>query len=304
VPANFEQFKSIFIDLLTFYQQFAFQNENWKFTIVIPESQKLYKQGIQCPMKKKHFRLDKIVQYLRENKVATIKELAELFNVTTMTIRRDFKELSEDNVVKLIPGGAIFNQQEENDVYFFSREETRNKEEKSRIGEAAATLVQPNDTIVIDTGSTTEYVARYIPRNTRLTVICYSLNIINIACRNKDWNVIVPGGYFHENSLMFESEKGIELIRSMRAGKCFIAASGISNKLGVTCTNIYEIETKKAVIKSSDTRILVADSTKFNKVKIAHFAELSDFDIIITDKGIPEDYRRLIQDMGITLYIV
>lgn len=248
--------------------------------------------------------MDKIIQYLQENRIATIKELADLFNVTTMTIRRDFKELAEDNFVKLIPGGAIINQQKENDVYFFSREETKNKEEKSRIGEAAASIVEPNDTIVLDTGSTTEYVARYIPKDMRLTVICYSLNIINIACRNKNWNVVVPGGYFHENSLMFESEKSIELIKSMRAGKCFIAASGISHKLGVTCTNIYEIETKKAVIKSSETKILVVDSTKFNKVKIAHFAELGDFDIIITDSRIPENYKHLIQDMEITLYTV
>jgi DeoR family deoxyribose operon repressor len=103
---------------------------------------------------------------------------------------------------------------------------------------------------------------------------------------------------------MFESAKGVEMIRSVRANKAFIAASGVSSKLGVTCSDISEVETKKAVIASSSTRILVADSSKFGEVRVAHFAELEEFDIVVTDAGIPGEYEALIREKGLRLYTV
>jgi DeoR family deoxyribose operon repressor len=121
---------------------------------------------------------------------------------------------------------------------------------------------------------------------------------------NKNWKLVFPGGYFHNNTLMFESPEGIEIIKRIRANKAFISAAGVSEKLGVTCATDYEKETKKAIIDSSDVKILLIDSTKFGKVKISHFADLTDFDIIITDIGIPKKFVEIIKSLGIKLYII
>jgi DeoR family deoxyribose operon repressor len=121
---------------------------------------------------------------------------------------------------------------------------------------------------------------------------------------NKNWKLVFPGGYFHTNTLMFESPEGIEIIKRIRANKAFISAAGVSEKLGVTCATDYEKETKKAIIDSSDVKILLIDSTKFGKVKISHFADLTDFDIIITDIGIPKKFVEIIKSLGIKLYII
>jgi DeoR family deoxyribose operon repressor len=103
---------------------------------------------------------------------------------------------------------------------------------------------------------------------------------------------------------MFESAEGVEFIKKVRANKAFITAAGVDDKLGVTCATTYEVNTKKAAIEYSDTKILLTDSTKFGKIRISHFADLSNFDIIITDTGISEEYQKYIKNMGIKLYLV
>jgi DeoR family deoxyribose operon repressor len=137
-----------------------------------------------------------------------------------------------------------------------------------------------------------------------VTILCFALNILVEIYRKKNCNPIFSGGYFHENTLMFESQEGLSLIRRTRADKAFISAAGVHAELGVTCANPYEIETKKSVLGSSKTKILLTDSSKFGKTKIAYFADLNEFDMVITDSEITDEYREAIKGLGIGLVIV
>ncbi len=177
-------------------------------------------------------------------------------------------------------------------------------EEKIKISRKAASLVEPNDIIIIDTGSTPENLPKFIPENMPITIICYTLNILLNIYENKNWRLIFPGGYFHEDTLMFERPEGIEMIKKIRANTAFITAAGVSEKLGLTCATPYEKNTKRAVLESSDKKILLVDSSKFGKIKVSHFAELADFDAIITDSGISKEFKNIIKNSGITLYVV
>ena len=103
---------------------------------------------------------------------------------------------------------------------------------------------------------------------------------------------------------MFESPEGIEIIKKIRANKAFISAAGVSGKLGVTCATTYEKDTKRAIMESSDTRILLVDSSKFGKINVSHFADITDFDVIITDIGISKEFTEIINDLGIKLFMV
>ena len=184
-----------------------------------------------------------------------------------------------------------------------NEEETRKIREKMRIGQNAASLIEPNDTVIIDVGSTTEYLAKFMREDIPVTILCYALNILAEIYRKRNCSPIFSGGYFHENTLMFESPEGINLIRRTRVDKAFISAAGIHAELGVTCANPYELETKKAVLSSSKTKILLADSTKFHKTKIAYFAELKDFDMIITDIDLDEEYKKILRKLKIKLLL-
>jgi DeoR family deoxyribose operon repressor len=259
-------------------------------------------------MARSNYRADFILNNLSVSGFVSIKELSKRLEVSEMTVRRDLRELSKENIVTLIPGGAVLKRNSpidtDEDKYLIQAAESLMLEEKIKISRKAASLIEPNDVIVIDTGSTTENLSKFIPENMPLTVICYALNILFNVYENKNWKLIFPGGYFHSDTLMLESPEGIEMIKRIRANKAFISAAGVSEKLGVTCATAYEKETKRAVIESSDKKILLVDSTKFGKIKISHFADLTDFDIIITDTGISKEFVNIIKNIGIKLYIV
>jgi DeoR family transcriptional regulator, deoxyribose operon repressor len=103
---------------------------------------------------------------------------------------------------------------------------------------------------------------------------------------------------------MFECAQSVDLIRQNRANKAFISARGVSEKFGVTTSNRYETDIKRAAIDSSQERILLVDSSKMGKVRPVYFAELKEFDSVITDDGISADFAEIIRAQGITLHIV
>ncbi|MEW5814532.1 MAG: DeoR/GlpR family DNA-binding transcription regulator [Spirochaetota bacterium] len=259
-------------------------------------------------MKKKHSRARELVACLKKNGVVTIADLSKKFDVSHMTIRRDLETLAGNNLVKLINGVAVYAPgniaEHALSPYYLSRAESVMAKEKIRICKKAASLIEANDTVIIDAGSTTAYLPQFIPDNLPLTILCYTTNVLLKLQNRENCKLIFAGGYFHNNTRMFESPEGVGLIRQHRAHKAFISASAISAVLGVMCSNPYEIETKKAVMQSSLVKILLADSSKFDKIQSSYFADLKDFNIIITDKRMPVTYRQLIRENNSTLYTV
>jgi DeoR family transcriptional regulator, deoxyribose operon repressor len=253
----------------------------------------------------KNQRIKHIINTLQVKNAISIKKLIKEFDVSEMTVRRDLTLLADDGIVELIPGGAILKTDAERDEerYLITHAEMKRTREKMKIGKKAASMIEPNDTLVIDVGSTTEYIAKFMQEEFPVTVLCYGLNILVDIYRKKNCNPIFAGGYFHDNTLMFESREGINLIKRTRADKAFISAAGVNEQLGVTCPHHYEVDTKQAVLKSAKTKILVTDSTKFGKVKIAYFADLQEFDVVITDSEIPEEYIKIIRNIGLDLYM-
>ncbi len=223
-----------------------------------------------------------------------------------MTVRRDLEYLEKKNMVKILHGGAVLTPSGspgEERLYVLTQESSINTEEKKKIGMRAASMVQPEDVIIIDAGSTTEWLARHVPDSADVSVLCYSLNVL-IELQRKSCRITLAGGDFHPPTLVFESPESSALIHRYRASKAFMSARGVNVRLGITCSNAYESELKKAVLNSSLARILLVDSSKFGKVGAAYYADLDDFNTIITDSGIPPEYRSYIENRGIELVIV
>lgn len=259
-------------------------------------------------MNKKLNRTNKIIEILKEKNGATVKELASMLNVSEMTIRRDLKILKCNNIVNNVYGATIYNPSNNIDrlesFYEIETETIKHENEKIKIGKAAANLVNDNDIIIIDTGTTTEKLAENISPHISITALIYNTNILNALSNKKNINLIFSGGYFHPNTQMFESPEGIELIKKTRATKVFVSAAGVHENLGVTCSNNYEVLTKNAILSSSVEKILLVDSEKFGIVKSAYFADLNTFTTIITDNGISNEWKDIIEEMKIQLIIV
>jgi DeoR family deoxyribose operon repressor len=246
-------------------------------------------------------RLEVINRELKSKKVISIKELAEIMNVSEMTIRRDVAELEKNKIVDVFFGGISLS--ENGPYYQIEKEAVRMLEEKKRIAKKAVSLIEDLDVILIDTGSTTGLMVDYLSDKMDNIVYCYALNIINGVCSKPNLSVVTCGGYYHKNTSMFESEEGANLLKKAHLNKVFMAARGITKEKGITTAEPYEINIKRAALSVSDDRILLADSTKFGKAWYEKYADLSDFNIIITDDKLDDTYRKIIEDMGITLHI-
>ncbi len=259
-------------------------------------------------MSKKADRINRLIDIIKSKNGASVKELAALLDVSEMTIRRDLIVLEKNNIVNNVYGAAIYNpayKQEPADTFYeLSNAKFTQDLEKGKIGAFAASLIHPGDIVVIDTGSTTEMLAENINDNLEATILCYNANILNSLREKENLSLIFSGGRYHAKTQMVESAEGIELIQSMRFTKAFISAAGVHSNLGVTCVYHYEIPTKKAIMQSSVEKILLLDSSKFDQVKPAYFANLEDFDVIITDESISEEWKTVIERLKIKLYTV
>lgn len=252
-------------------------------------------------MNKKERRIKELSAILKEQPMLSINKLSELLHVSEMTIRRDLKYLDE-----IKEDGARLHKRmsDSESEYDASLEETKNYIEKDRIAKFAATLIDPGDIIVIDSGTSAAAMAKYVPENMGLTIIGYNFTVLSRLHNKKDVALIFSGGYYHGNDQMFESPEGIEMIKAHRANKLFLSASGVHETLGITCTHSYEVQTKRAAIGSSLEKILLVDSSKFGVVRTPYFAQLDEIDVIITDSKISPEWIQFIKDKGIKLYVV
>lgn len=259
-------------------------------------------------MSKKEERMKDLLDMLQKRQGVTIKELATLFDVSEMTIRRDIQFLKQNNLVLDIPGAAIINPNStatvHSDDYSILTATTAYAKEKERIGRYAASLVEENDCVIIDNGTTTERMASALPLNLIATVMSSNLNIINRLAQNPGISIICGGGYYHPDTGLFESPESIALIKKTRATKVFCSAAGVHETMGVTCMNNYEVETKREIMASGAKKILLIDSSKFGAVKSCYVANFTSYDLIITDTGISNDWRERILSMGVDLKIV
>jgi len=258
-------------------------------------------------MSSKQSRIDKIRARVMANGSCSIRDLGEFLGVTTMTIRRDLDEIPEADGFLLVRGVLFYTGSQKSAPshrYSLITAKTERSEQKTRIAQAALQLLQPGDSIIIDAGSTMEYFVNVIPASMNLSAFCFSLNIMMCLLQKDSTRIMLTGGLYHSSSMMFESREAIKLVRNSRSNKAFISASGVNLKLGVTCSDDFESELKRTAIASAQERILLVDSSKFGKVQTGFFAEVGDFERIITDDGAPADTVEAIRGLGVIVDIV
>lgn len=259
-------------------------------------------------MGKKQDRQNRIVSILKEKNFIPIKELTSILQVSDMTVRRDIDILESNNIAKNVDGMIVYNRQhissktdKEYNIYVESYNQSP---EKNSIGQKAASFIEEDDIVVIDTGTTTAQIAQYLPSDISYTVLCYNVNILMELWRLPNVKILFSGGQYHPNTQMFECPQGIDFINSQRAHKAFISAAGVHSDLGLTCLNSYEVATKKAIINSSVEKILVADSSKFGAIHSNYFCNLDIIDRVITNSDLSEEWVNLIKKKNIGLDLV
>jgi len=254
-----------------------------------------------------------ILHELNQSYTLSVSQLAQLLQVSEMTVRRDISVLEKNNKVTTFYGGVSLHQngsvdlsstQSRTGYYSVEHESLRQVSEKDRIARKAASLIEPSDVLMIDMGSTCHLMVDYIDDSSNHIVYTYSLEVFNNCLRKDNLRTVLCGGYYYENTRMFESPEGVAALKNASFNKAFFGAMGISSTAGVSAMHTYEVATRKAALESSCQKILLVDSTKMGKAWYVKYGDLSDFDILITDDNISTEHINMVRDSGIELIIV
>ena len=220
-----------------------------------------------------------ISEFVKEKKYASIDEIMEKFQLSRSTVRRTLIAMEEKKLLKRVRGGA--EAIEEVDAILpmdFQEVFNANKEDKIIIAKKAASLIQDNDVIFIDSGSTCFYMIDYIKAK-EITVVTNGIMHIQ-KLMAKGINTYILGGYAKPEKNLIMGEDMVNKISVMNFDKAFLGTMGLDARSGFTTMMLEDGEVKKAVIKSSDKCYILADKSKFNVRKFYTYGDFTEATII------------------------
>jgi DeoR family transcriptional regulator of aga operon len=247
-------------------------------------------------------RLEKIIALLEKEDRLVTKNLPEILNTTSVTIRKDIAILEQRGLLKRTHGGAIKPRKLFHGLALNEKEKL-NLEEKIRIAKKAAKLIFEGDTIILDSGSTTSFIAKEIKQMKGITVITNAINIVSILL-NSDIDVILIGGSLLKETSTLVGPLADDVLRKLSADKLFIGVDGIDFEVGLTTPNILEANTSRVMMEMSGEIILVVDASKFGRRSLGVISKVSEVNSIITTKKLSENELKKFADYDVQVFIV
>jgi DeoR/GlpR family transcriptional regulator of sugar metabolism len=248
-------------------------------------------------------RQQQIVQLLERQRRISVAELCVRFEVSEATARRDLETLAGQGKLQRVHGGAILLTQAPPEQPILEREDEQS-DEKMHIGQAAAALVQPGETVFLGSGTTVLEAARALRGRLGLTVLTNSLPVVNVLAGAEGMTVICLGGMLRESELSFIGHITEQALAEVRADKVFIGTRAISLEHGLTNEYLPETLTDRAILKAGSEIVVLADHTKFGRAATIRLAPLESIQTIVTDKGTPQDFIESVQERGIGVVVV
>ena len=228
-------------------------------------------------------------------------DLAELFDVSLMTVHRDLDELERQGVVRKFRGGvsaqpsSVF---ESNVTYRLRAAQA----EKAAIARLACTMIEPGMAVMLDDSTTTLQVAGLLGDMTPLTVITNFLEVIKEVSRLREVRLIALGGEYHPTHDSFLGVPCIEAIEALRADVLFTSTSAVS------ATHAFHQEqeivlVKRAMMRSATRKVLLIDHTKLGGTALHRLASLRDFDDVVVDANAPDDTIRTLREQRVNVHL-
>jgi DeoR/GlpR family transcriptional regulator of sugar metabolism len=245
-----------------------------------------------------------ILQEFKESSEVSVTVLSKKMNVSEVTIRKDLTELKKRNLLTRVRGGAIrLPEMRIGDDTAIKVKQMYNQKEKRAIGKMAATLINENDTIILDSGTTTLEIAKNLHSFKKLTIIT---NAINIAIELSNYNrfsVILLGGHLREESYSTVGPIAESTLKIFYCDKLFLGVDSFNMERGLSTPNIEEANVNQTMMSMAKETIAVLDSTKFEKRSFAFIAPVNKIQSIVTDNGIPSEIKSQLKRMNIKVYI-
>jgi DeoR family transcriptional regulator, fructose operon transcriptional repressor len=228
-----------------------------------------------------------IKDFLVKTGFVSIADLGAEFGVSEMTIRRDLDELQNQGLIQRTYGGAVSTEP----TFFemsFQAKCSQCEEEKKRIGAAAAELIVSGQTILLDSGTTTDQIIKNV-KDKHITIISNALNIISEAMKNPNTEVMVAGGMLRKGLNYTMGPQTSDFMKTIRADIVFLAVEGVDERAGFTVPDLFNADNKRAMTEAAQKVIVVTDHSKLGRVSTSSIIKLNQAHLLITGKEADEN---------------
>ncbi len=230
-----------------------------------------------------------------------VDTLAERFDVTPQTIRRDLGALCQLRLLQRVHGGATPMGGVVNLGY--PARKSLAFDEKAAIGRCAAALIPNDSSLFINIGTTTEQVAENLLGHTGLLVITNNLNVVNTLMRSETINVMMAGGIVRREDGGIVGEATADFVTQFKVDYAVIGASAIEEDGSILDFDAREVHVTRTIIRNARSTILVADAMKFERNAPVRIANVADVEHIVTDQPPPAAFAQLCRREGVELHL-
>jgi len=243
-----------------------------------------------------------ILNTLQKEGFVKVIDIAKKLDVTTVTVRKDLKALEEKGLLYRTHGSASPVNPHIADKNVREKEKIKIKE-KQLIGIAASRLIEEDDSIIINSGSTICAFAEQIEPKGQLRVVTSSIRATSILGEMEDVHVSQLGGTLRRSSMSVIGSYTLIFLKNITCSKVFLGVDGIDSEFGVTTSNIEEAELNRAMMDVSLKTIVLCDSSKFGRKGFGKICDVDKIDIIVTDDGISSSMQQLLEEHGVEVIV-
>ena len=243
-----------------------------------------------------------VEQTYKMGKVEVV-ELAGKYQVSTVTIRNDLNNLDRKGLLIRTHGGAVKNN---NIVKELSMKEKHRKHlsVKQKLAFVAASLIKDGESIILDSGTTTEEIAKQLHKHRNMVIMTNGLNIAAELAAIEEAEVILTGGTLRKKSLSFYGRQAELSLKNLHFDKVFLGVDGINDNAYLTTHFEHEASLNQVMCDIAKEVIAVADSSKFRRNGCYIIRSFDAIDTIVTDSRIPQFYINLLEKKRVNLIIV
>lgn len=244
-------------------------------------------------------RKKEILRILSQQESVDVEELTKLFGVSKVTVRADLDALEAKGLLIRTHGGAL-SAENKKFIRIFTDTLGEEAEEKERIAKSASSLISDGATVIIDTGSTTVHIAKYL-RNRDITAVTGSLLVINELMNDESVELVVLSGTLRRYSMGAIGPLTKNTLEQIHADMLFLGASALAED-GIWSSNLVEADTKKSMIKAADKICLLADGKKFSMSGLGKVAKWNEIDYFVTD-SISDEMKKKLEESGVKVIL-
>ncbi|MDO5344807.1 MAG: DeoR/GlpR family DNA-binding transcription regulator [Lachnospiraceae bacterium] len=244
-----------------------------------------------------------IMEYLMEKSSISIREAADLCHVSDATARRDLDDMAVQGLIERTHGGAVV----ERGTGLEKNHAEKMKimiPEKTRIAMEAAKMICDGNSIFLDSGTTTFLLAKQLQGFKNLTVVTHNLDVAYRIKLDQTSTLILTGGIRRDGYNVLIGEIAEDLVNQLSVDIVFMGADAINAKYGVFNSSFLELGIKRSCLSSGKQKVLISDHTKFNRKALTKVCNIEEFDTVITDEGIDDESRQILETKIKKLIIV